>query len=152
MARCPLPVILPRSPIPPQILCRIQLCLLHIPCPQLQVDLTSHGASQWGLWRGHGTVQQNLYPDACAVWPPHLLRLRCTEYKGKAVRFQPPAINKKIRGHGIEEQPSYPWPLQNGTDSVHYMCVMNTDAKFHLAKSSDNFLHKADRAKKNIYL
>ena len=42
--------------------------------------------------------------------------------------------------------------LQNGTESVDDMRVMNTDAKSHSAKTPDKCLHEADRSKKKIYL
>ena len=42
--------------------------------------------------------------------------------------------------------------FQNGTDSVHGMSVVNTDAKFHLAKTPEKFLQQAERSKKKIYL
>ena len=41
---------------------------------------------------------------------------------------------------------------QNGTGSVHDMCVVNTDAKFHLAKTLEKYLKEEDRAKKKMYL
>ena len=40
----------------------------------------------------------------------------------------------------------------NGTDSVHDMRVVNTDAKSQLAKTPENCLQEAEWAKKNIYL
>ena len=39
---------------------------------------------------------------------------------------------------------------QNGTDSVHDMRVVNTDAKSHLAKPPDKCLQEAERAKKRM--
>ena len=41
---------------------------------------------------------------------------------------------------------------QNGTDSVHNMRVVNTDAKPHLSKTPKNCLHEVERAKKKMYL
>ena len=41
---------------------------------------------------------------------------------------------------------------QNGTDSVHNMHVINTDAKSHMAKSPEKCLHEAERGKKRMYL
>ena len=41
---------------------------------------------------------------------------------------------------------------QNGTNSVHDMCVVNTDNKYHLAKTPDKCLQEAERAKKKMYL
>ena len=40
---------------------------------------------------------------------------------------------------------------QNGTDSVHEMRTVNTDAKYHLEKTPEKFLQEAERAKGNIY-
>ena len=40
--------------------------------------------------------------------------------------------------------------FQNGTDSVHDMRVMNTDAKSHLANTPEKCLQEAERAKKNM--
>ena len=41
---------------------------------------------------------------------------------------------------------------QNGTDSVHDMRVMNTYAKYHLAKTTDICLQEAERANKKTDL
>ena len=41
---------------------------------------------------------------------------------------------------------------QNGTDSVHDMRVLNTDAKSHLEKPLDKCLQEAKRGKKRMYL
>ena len=41
---------------------------------------------------------------------------------------------------------------QNGTDSVHDMRVMNTDAKYYWQKSPEKCLEEADKSKENIYL
>ena len=41
---------------------------------------------------------------------------------------------------------------QNGTDSVHGMRVVNTDAKSHTSKTMEKFLQEAERGKKWIYL
>ena len=41
---------------------------------------------------------------------------------------------------------------QNGTDSVHDMRVVNTDAKSHTAKTPDKCLQVAERGKKRMYL
>ena len=41
---------------------------------------------------------------------------------------------------------------QIGTDSVHNMRVVNTDAKSHSAKTSENCLQEAERGKNWIYL
>ena len=41
---------------------------------------------------------------------------------------------------------------QNGTNSVHYMRVMNTDTKSHLSKTTYKCLQGADRGKKKMYL
>ena len=41
---------------------------------------------------------------------------------------------------------------QNGTDSVHAMRVVNTDAKSHNAKTPEKCLQEAERWKKRIYL
>ena len=41
---------------------------------------------------------------------------------------------------------------QNGTDSVHDMRVVNTDAKSHMAKAPEKCLHEAGRGKKRVYL
>ena len=41
---------------------------------------------------------------------------------------------------------------QNGTDSVHDMRVVNTDAKSHLEKPSEKSLQRAERGKKRMYL
>ena len=41
---------------------------------------------------------------------------------------------------------------KNGTDSVHDTRFMNTDAKFHLAKTPENCLQEAEQAKKRMYL
>ena len=40
---------------------------------------------------------------------------------------------------------------QNRTDSVHYMRVMNTDAKTHSVKTPEKCLQEVDRVKKRIY-
>ena len=40
----------------------------------------------------------------------------------------------------------------NGTDSVHLMRVVNTDAKYHLENPLEKFLQEAERAKKRMYL
>ena len=42
--------------------------------------------------------------------------------------------------------------LQNVTDSVQYMRVMNIDAKSHLERPLDKCLQDADRAKNKMYL
>ena len=45
------------------------------------------------------------------------------------------------------------WDLwQNGTDSVHNMCVVNTDAKSYWEKSPKRCLEEAERSKKKMYL
>ena len=44
----------------------------------------------------------------------------------------------------------YLW--QNGTESFHNMRVVNTDAKYHLAKTPEKCLQEAERAKKKMYL
>ena len=41
---------------------------------------------------------------------------------------------------------------QNGTDSVHDMLVVNTDAKSHISKTPDKCLQEAERGKKRMYL
>ena len=41
---------------------------------------------------------------------------------------------------------------QNGTDSVNGMRVVNTEAKYHLAKTPEKCLQESERAKKNMYL
>ena len=41
---------------------------------------------------------------------------------------------------------------QQGTDSVHDMCVVNTDAPTHQKKDPEKCLHEAERGKKKIYL
>ena len=40
----------------------------------------------------------------------------------------------------------------NGTDSVHGIRIVNTDAKSYLVKTPEKCLHDAARAKKNRYL
>ena len=40
----------------------------------------------------------------------------------------------------------------NGTDSAHYMRVMNTDSKSHLAKTPEKCLQELDQKKNKIYL
>ena len=42
--------------------------------------------------------------------------------------------------------------FQNGTDGVHGMRVVNTDAKSHLAKTLEKCLQEAEREKKMMYL
>ena len=42
--------------------------------------------------------------------------------------------------------------LQNGTNSVHEMRVMNTDSKNHAVKTPENCLQEAERGKKRMYL
>ena len=41
---------------------------------------------------------------------------------------------------------------QHGTDSVHDICVVNTDAKSHMAKDPEKCLQEAEREKKWMYL
>ena len=41
---------------------------------------------------------------------------------------------------------------QNRTDSVHDMCVVNTDAKTHALKTPEKCMQEAERGKKRIYL
>ena len=41
---------------------------------------------------------------------------------------------------------------QNGTDSVHEMHVVNTDAKSHSEKTPEKCLQEVERAKKKIYM
>ena len=41
---------------------------------------------------------------------------------------------------------------QNGTDSVHKIRVMNTDAKPQAAKKPEKCIQEAERAKKKMYL
>ena len=41
---------------------------------------------------------------------------------------------------------------QNGTDSVHDMRVVNTDAKSYWEKSPKKFLEEAEKSKKKMYL
>ena len=41
---------------------------------------------------------------------------------------------------------------QNGTDSVHDMSVVNTDAKTHAVKTPEKCLQEAGRGKKRMYL
>ena len=41
---------------------------------------------------------------------------------------------------------------QQGTNSVHDMRVMNTDALSYLKKAPDKCLHEAEKGKKNMYL
>ena len=43
-------------------------------------------------------------------------------------------------------------PWQKGTDSVHDMRVVNTDALTHRKKDPEKSLHEAERGKKNMYL
>ena len=40
----------------------------------------------------------------------------------------------------------------NGTDSVHGIRIVNTDAESYLVKTPEKCLHDAERAKKNSYL
>ena len=40
----------------------------------------------------------------------------------------------------------------NGTDSVHNMCVVNTDAKTYWEKTLERCLEEAERGKKKMYL
>ena len=40
----------------------------------------------------------------------------------------------------------------NGTDSVQYMCVVNTDAKSYWEKSPEKCLEEAEKSKKKMYL
>ena len=40
----------------------------------------------------------------------------------------------------------------NGTDSVHNMSVVNTDARSYLEKSPERCLEEAERGKKKMYL
>ena len=42
--------------------------------------------------------------------------------------------------------------FQNGTDSVHGMCIVNIDAKYHSAKTPEKCLQEVDRAKEKMYL
>ena len=41
---------------------------------------------------------------------------------------------------------------QNGTDSVHNMRVMNTNANSRLAKTPEKCMQEAERVKKKMYL
>ena len=41
---------------------------------------------------------------------------------------------------------------KNGTESVHETRFVNTEAKSHSAKTPEKCLHKAEQAKKKIYL
>ena len=41
---------------------------------------------------------------------------------------------------------------QNGTNSVHNMRVVNTDAKSHSGKTPEKCLQEAERAKKRVYM
>ena len=41
---------------------------------------------------------------------------------------------------------------QNGTDSVHNMRVVNTDAKSYWEKSHEKCLEEAEKSKKDMYL
>ena len=41
---------------------------------------------------------------------------------------------------------------QQGTDSVHDMCVVNTDALLYLEKAPEKCLHKAEKVKKKMYM
>ena len=41
---------------------------------------------------------------------------------------------------------------KNGTDSVHDMHVVNTDAKSYWEKSPEKFLEEAEKSKKKMYL
>ena len=41
---------------------------------------------------------------------------------------------------------------QQGTDSVHNMRVVNTDALTYMTKDPERFMHKAERKKKRMYL
>ena len=40
---------------------------------------------------------------------------------------------------------------QNGRDSVHNMCVVNTNAKYHSAKTPEKCLEEAEKGKKGMY-
>ena len=42
--------------------------------------------------------------------------------------------------------------MQNGTDSVNEMRVVNTDAKSHMAKAPEKCLQEAERGKKRMNL
>ena len=42
--------------------------------------------------------------------------------------------------------------FQNGTYSVHNMCVVNTDVKYHSVKKPEKCLQEAERGKKRMYL
>ena len=41
---------------------------------------------------------------------------------------------------------------QNGTYSVYYMRVVNTDSEYHSAKTPEKCLQEAERVKKKMYL
>ena len=41
---------------------------------------------------------------------------------------------------------------QNGTDSVHDICVVNTDDKSYWEKSPEKYLEVAEKSKKKMYL
>ena len=64
-----------------------------------------HGASQQAAGRGRGPGGESIHPLSRERRPPHLLRLRHEEVKGKSVqdqRYNRPGRHAADRGHGTE--------------------------------------------------
>ena len=81
----------------------------------------------------------------CAVKNPKATPARASgsTYRDGA----PPPESREQKGDLLIRELS-----QNGTDSVHDTCVVNTDAKSHFVKTPEKFLHEGERGKKRMYL
>ena len=85
-------------------------------------------------------------------------------YSGRAVSRKKPTPAGSTEPKPTRETPAAPevtkqkvdllirdfW--QQGTDIVHDMRVVNTDALSYLEKASEKCLHEAEKGKKNMYL
>ena len=85
-------------------------------------------------------------------------------YSGRAVSRTKPTPAGSTKPKPTSETPAAPevteqkgdlliqdlW--QQGTDSFHDMCVVNTDALIYLKKAPEKCLHEAEKGKKKMYL
>ena len=131
MAQCPLSVVCHGSPRPSQVLWQVPGTVFDQSHPWLQKGRPLHGASQQDPWRGIRPGRQGLHSLPRAWRPPNILRSRREENEAHAGRFNQSKPSEQPAAPEVTEQKGYLlirdlW--QQGTDIVHDMCVVNTDA------------------------
>ena len=154
MERCRLPVLWPRAPRPPPKLRRLQCPILNMPRPRLQ--------ESWLVTARHNELCDRVADLAGRAFTPSHVRNDPLIYQGCAVtrsKSQPdgPSDNTKQGESPPESTEKKGDPMTrdlwaNGTDSVHNMRVVNTDAKSYWDKSPEICLEEAERGKKKMYL